>query len=92
MAGQHRRSIEDPSVKMGTGVRFVMTAAGFAFSVWLLLTYPSTGGLYVCEVFMAAAVPLILYLFGGKVKEWISAHEPARIEYEETGFFGQPLT
>lgn len=92
MAGQHRRSIEDPAVAIGVFARIVVTAGAFAFSVWLLLSQQqATQAVYVLYVFVAAAGPIAFFLLGGKIKEWISAHEFPYGDGPTTGFFGAEL-
>lgn len=91
MSGQHRRNIEDPAIALGNVAQGIITTAGFATSVWLLLSnyHAPNHGLYFLYTMIAAAGPLLALFFGRTVKGWISAYETTPRAETGLGFFGE---
>jgi hypothetical protein len=93
MAGQHRRNVEDPAVAIGTLAQGMVTTAGLALSVWLLLSnyQAANHGLYFLYTVIAAGGPILAFFLGRKLKGWISAYETAPRAEESFGFFGERI-
>ena len=93
VAGRHRRNIEDPAVAVGIVVQGLITMAGFALSVWLLLSnyQGANHGMYFLYTMIAAMGPILAFFLGRTVKGWISAYESTPRTEGNFGFFGERI-